>query len=163
LLPTVDRALKKAGLRYDQLDAVVAASGPGRFTGIRIGLSFATIVAMRLKIPALAISRLEACAHTSPAKNILSALPGWKGEVYHQIFVRRGLRLSVLGDPSWTTPDQWPAVLKAAQDKGIIVIENDVTALDLLGPARERLKTKKIPAFEPLYLKPAGYEKKPSH
>src|SRR4051812_8884401 len=82
LLPAVESLLKRAKISWDDLDAVASSSGPGRFTGIRIGMAFAAMVGMKLKIPVLALSRLEAAAEKSGADDVLAALPGWKGEVY---------------------------------------------------------------------------------
>lgn len=158
LLPAVEALLKRAKLSYDDLDAVAVASGPGRFTGIRIGLSFAAILGMKLKIPALALSRLEAAAEKSGADDALAALPGWKNEVYSQRF----RRLKAVGEAAWTAPEEWPRVRAEAEAKGLAVAYYDTDAADLLPVARRRLKDKKLPPLAPFYLKPAGYEKKPA-
>lgn len=161
LLPAVEGVLRRARMSWDDLDAVAAAAGPGRFTGIRIGLSFAAILGMKLKIPALALSRLEAAAGKSGAEDVLAALPGWKNEVYHQRFRRKGSDLAADGGAEWTGPEDWPKVRAAAEARGLAVAYGDVDAADLLPVARRRLKSEKFPPFEPFYLKPAGYEKKP--
>ena len=155
LLPLVETVLKKAKLAWTDLDAIAAASGPGRFTGIRIGMSFAAAAGFQLKIPALAISRLEAAAEKSGSERVLAALPGWKDEVYHQIFVRGKAQ----GDPAWNTTKDWPDAREAAEKKGFIVAYDDTDAADLLPVARRFLLAKKTPPFKPFYLKPAGYEK----
>lgn len=155
LLPLVERLLKKAGLKWSDLDAVAAASGPGRFTGIRIGMSFAAAAGFQLKIPALAISRLAAAAGRSKAERVLGALPGWKDEVYSQEY-RRG---KARGDASWTAPQDWPALRAAAEKNGLTVSHGDTSAADLLPVARTLLAAKKIPPFKPFYLKPASYER----
>ena len=162
LLPAVEGLLKRAKISWDDLDAVAAASGPGRFTGIRIGLSFAAMAGMKLKIPALALSRLEAAAEKSGADDVLAALPGWKNEVYSQRFRRTRAGLSADGDAEWTAPEAWPKRREAAESLGRTVAYGDVDAADLLPVARARLAAKKPPPFEPFYLKPAGYEKKPA-
>lgn len=162
LLPAVEALLKRAKLDYDDLDAVAVASGPGRFTGIRIGLSFAAILGMKLKIPALAVSRLEAAAEKSGADDALAALPGWKNEVYSQRFRRKKNGLAVDGEAAWTAPEEWPRVRAEAEAKGLAVAYYDTDAADLLPVARRRLKDKKLPPLAPFYLKPAGYEKKPA-
>lgn len=150
LWPAVEAALKKAKLRLEDIDAVGAASGPGRFTGIRIGLSFAASLGFALKVPALALSRLEADADRQAGAEVLAALPGWKGEVYHQRFRRdRSGGLKALGKAEWTAPQDWKSARR--------LTETD--AKDLLPAARRALKSKKRPPFEPFYLKPAGYEK----
>jgi tRNA threonylcarbamoyl adenosine modification protein YeaZ len=162
LLPAVEAVLKRAKLSWDALDAVAVAAGPGRFTGIRIGLSFASILGMKLKIPALALSRLEAAAERSEAVDALAALPGWKNEVYSQRFRRKKSGLASAGPAEWTAPEAWPAKRAAARAEGLDVAEGDTDAADLLPVARRYLKAKKIPPFAPFYLKPAGYEKKPA-
>lgn len=150
LWPAVDAALKKAKLKLADLDAVGAASGPGRFTGIRIGLSFAAALGFALGVPALALSRLEADADRQPGSDVLAALPGWKGEVYHQRFTRaKNGALKPAGKAEWTAPEAW----KSAR------LLTETEAKDLLPAARRALKGKKRPPFEPFYLKPAGYEK----
>lgn len=155
LLPLVERLLKKAGLRWKDLDAVAAASGPGRFTGIRIGMSFAAAAGFQLKIPALAINRLAAAAGQSKSVRVMGALPGWKNEVYAQMY-RKG---QAQGAATWTAPENWPAVRAAAEKRGFTVIYGDTDAADLLPIARALLAAKKIPPFKPFYLKPAGYER----
>ena len=155
LLPLVTRLLKKAKLEWSDLDAIAAASGPGRFTGIRIGMSFAAAAGFQLKIPALAISRLAAAAGRSKSKMVLGALPGWKDEVYSQ--VHRGGKAR--GAAIWTAPQDWPAVRRAAEKSGLEVSYAQATAADLLPVAQAMLRAKTIPPFKPFYLKPASYER----
>ncbi len=155
LLPLVERLLKKAKLRWSDLDAIAAASGPGRFTGIRIGMSFAAAAGFQLKVPALAISRLAAAAARSKDARVLGALPGWKDEVYSQEF--KGAK--PVSEAAWTAPKEWPAVRAAAEKKGLTVSFGDTDAKDLLPVARALLAAKKVPPFKPFYLKPASYER----
>lgn len=150
LWPAVDAALKKARLRLEDLDAVAAASGPGRFTGIRIGLSFAASLGFALGIPALALSRLEADAERQPGTDVTAALPGWKGETYHQRFKRaKDGALKAVGKAEWTAAGAWSSARTP----------EETTAAELLPVARRVLRSKKLPPFAPFYLKPAGYEK----
>jgi len=159
LLPAVEGLLRRAGISWEDLDAVAAASGPGRFTGIRVGLAFAAAAGLRLKVPALALSRLEAAADACGADDVLAALPGWKGEVYHQRFRRARGGPSAAGPAAWTAPEAWPAARAAAESRGLTVAYGDVDAVALLKTAARRLAARTLPPFEPFYLKPAGYEK----
>ncbi|MDP3541879.1 MAG: tRNA (adenosine(37)-N6)-threonylcarbamoyltransferase complex dimerization subunit type 1 TsaB [Elusimicrobiota bacterium] len=155
LLPLIERLLRKAGLAWKDLDAVAAASGPGRFTGIRVGMSFAAAAGFQLNIPALAISRLAAAAGKSKAGRVLGALPGWKDEVYSQAY-RKG---KAAGTAAWTPPGEWPAFRAAAEKRGLEVSFGETTAADLLPVAAAALASGKIPPFKPFYLKPASYER----
>jgi tRNA threonylcarbamoyladenosine biosynthesis protein TsaB len=141
LLPAVDRLLRRAKIGLDDLDAVAAASGPGRFTGIRIGMAYAAIAARCAGKPALAVSRFEALAFGRAEKRFCVVIPGFRGEKYHQVFPG--------GKPLWS----------AALPAGLPLVEGDPGAARLLGPAAAWLARKRRPRFEPLYLKPAGYER----
>lgn len=165
LLPAVEALLQRAGLGFHDLGAIVAASGPGRFTGIRIGMAFTAVAAGRLGIPALAVSRLEALAwRASPggSAKICAVLPGFRGERYYQEFgrTRAGLPRSK-ATPAWAAPSEWDAVRRSLESRGVALVEGDAAAEDLLAPARAALKLKRRPPFQPLYLKSAKYESAP--
>lgn len=159
LLPVAESLLKRAKLSWKDLDALAAASGPGRFTGIRVGMAFAAAAGHRLGIPALAVSRLEAAAEKGGAARVLAALPGWKEEVYHQAFRRTKSGLKAEGAAAWSAPADWPAARAAAERAGLAVAHGDTDAADLIPVAARSLKSRRRPPFEPFYLKPAGYER----
>ncbi|MBI3554293.1 MAG: tRNA (adenosine(37)-N6)-threonylcarbamoyltransferase complex dimerization subunit type 1 TsaB [Elusimicrobia bacterium] len=159
LLPQIDRLLKRADLELRDLDAIAAASGPGRFTGIRIGMAYAAVAAGALKIPALAVSRLEAAAGKIEGKLICAVVPGWREEKFYQVF--RGA--SSVGPAVWADPKLWHERENDLRKRHAVIAECDPTAEDLLAPAARHLARKRRPVFAPLYLKPAGYEaKRPS-
>lgn len=51
LLPLIDRVLKTENLKYEDLDGVEVETGPGSFTGIRVGVSVANALGFALNIP----------------------------------------------------------------------------------------------------------------
>lgn len=60
IVPTVDQALKKAGISRKQLQAVAYTEGPGLLGSLLVGTSFAKSLAMALQIPTLAVHHMEA-------------------------------------------------------------------------------------------------------
>jgi tRNA threonylcarbamoyl adenosine modification protein YeaZ len=56
LLPAVDRLLERAGVRLRELSAVVVGTGPGAFTGLRVGLATAKTLAHELGVPVIGIA-----------------------------------------------------------------------------------------------------------
>jgi tRNA threonylcarbamoyladenosine biosynthesis protein TsaB len=62
LAPMVRETLEAAGIRFSELDRVAVTTGPGSFTGVRVGLSFARALALSLNKSCLGVSTLEALA-----------------------------------------------------------------------------------------------------
>jgi tRNA threonylcarbamoyl adenosine modification protein YeaZ len=66
VLQDVDALLRRAGARDSQLEALVVGTGPGSFTGLRIGLVTARALAFSLDVPAAGVSTLDALAAGTP-------------------------------------------------------------------------------------------------
>jgi tRNA threonylcarbamoyladenosine biosynthesis protein TsaB len=62
LLPAVDSALRDASVGFRDLNLVAAATGPGSFTGVRVGLTVAKAWGEVYGLPLVGVSRLEAIA-----------------------------------------------------------------------------------------------------
>ena len=62
IAPMVDEAMREAGAAFSELDRIVVTTGPGSFTGLRIGLAFARGLAVSLDKPCVGVSTLEALA-----------------------------------------------------------------------------------------------------
>ena len=63
LAPGVTQTLADAGRTVDEVTAVIAGTGPGPFTGLRIGLVTARTFAFARGIPVLGVCSLDAMAH----------------------------------------------------------------------------------------------------
>src|SRR4051812_10809851 len=62
LMPVIERVLKDAAVDFPDLTRVAVVTGPGSFTGIRIGISAARGIALACGIPVVGISSLPAFA-----------------------------------------------------------------------------------------------------
>ncbi len=86
LLETIGRILAERSLRFDDLDLIVAGNGPGSFTGIRVVLSTARVMAQVLQIPLFTISSLRLAYYLyDEEQNRDILLPFWdarKGRVF---------------------------------------------------------------------------------
>ena len=58
----INSVMKKAGISYDQLDAVAVSMGPGSYTGLRIGVSTAKGICYAVSKPLIAVETLHAMA-----------------------------------------------------------------------------------------------------
>ena len=66
VLADVDALLRRGGVREAQLEGLVAGTGPGSFTGVRIGLATIRALAFALDVPAAGVSTLDALAAGAP-------------------------------------------------------------------------------------------------
>ena len=69
----IDKAFKAVGWHPSDLDAVVVTRGPGSFTGIRIAMSIAKVLATTLNIPLYSLSSLNFYAGLKDTSVILDA------------------------------------------------------------------------------------------
>ncbi len=66
LLEDVDALLRRGGLRDSQLEGIAVGTGPGSFTGLRIGLATARALSFALDAPVAGVSTLDALAAGAP-------------------------------------------------------------------------------------------------
>jgi tRNA threonylcarbamoyladenosine biosynthesis protein TsaB len=82
LVAAIADVLGQNGLELGQVGCIVVVSGPGSFTGVRVGLSAAKGLAEGAGIPVIAVSRLQVLSHKSGIAS--AALDAHR----HEIFLR---------------------------------------------------------------------------
>ena len=102
--------LQGCGLRIEDIDAVAFGSGPGMFTGLRLGCGLAQGLAIGLSKPIVAVSSLHALAARSAGSRIVAATDARMGEIYIQRFLRGDAGLAAGGEPECLPPEQVPAL-----------------------------------------------------
>jgi tRNA threonylcarbamoyladenosine biosynthesis protein TsaB len=83
LVPQISALLEKHGHSKSDLGGFAVASGPGSFTGLRVGLAAIKALAEVLHKPIAAVSLLEAVASSGAARGrVFAALDAGRGDVY---------------------------------------------------------------------------------
>jgi len=77
LMPIIDEAFKSTNIQINELDKIFVTNGPGSFTGIRIGLTFAKTLAWTLNVPVVPISSLEVMASKKASMALIDARRGY--------------------------------------------------------------------------------------
>lgn len=87
LLIDINRVLEEASASLQEVELFACASGPGSFTGLRIGIATLKALAASLRRPCVGIPTLQAVAHAAgPSSATVSLLPAGRGEVFAQLF-----------------------------------------------------------------------------
>jgi tRNA threonylcarbamoyladenosine biosynthesis protein TsaB len=91
LIPTLAALLKKHGYGVKDLEGFAAASGPGSFTGLRVGLSAIKGLAETLHKPIATVSVLEALGSMAGRRGkIAAAIDAGRKEVFLGVYQRNG-------------------------------------------------------------------------
>lgn len=95
IAPMTQRVAAAAGIAFADITRIGVTTGPGTFTGQRIGLAFARGLALALKIPCVGVTTLEALAAAARARHpgdaVLAVIDARRGEVYAQGFSADGV------------------------------------------------------------------------
>ncbi len=86
IMPIISKAFQESNIKPQELDKIFAVNGPGSFTGIRVGLTVAKVMAWSLKIPVIPISSLEVIASTPASGNNIALIDARRGFVYAGIY-----------------------------------------------------------------------------
>ena len=106
----VDELLRECGVAADELDAVAVSKGPGSYTGLRIGVSFAKGLCYALQIPLVAVGSLDALVEVAredydagiidvdeydwSTSRFCPMVDARRMEVYAQVFDSNGMALT---------------------------------------------------------------------
>jgi tRNA threonylcarbamoyladenosine biosynthesis protein TsaB len=156
LIPQIAALLSKHGFTKQDIGGFAVASGPGSFTGLRVGLAAIKALAEILHKPIAAVSLLEAVARSAKSSGrVLAALDAGRGEIYvgdyeiankarmhSECLVTRDAFLTEAGASLVVTPDA--ALAQFARAAGLKVEEVAPPA----GDAMARLGWEKIRAGE---------------
>ncbi|GAA0833152.1 tRNA (adenosine(37)-N6)-threonylcarbamoyltransferase complex dimerization subunit type 1 TsaB [Streptosporangium amethystogenes subsp. fukuiense] len=109
LVPTIETVLSEAGASLRDVTAVVAGSGPGPYTGLRVGLMTAQALATSLGVPAYGVCTLDALAYGSGlTEPFLVATDARRKEVFWGHYQEMRTRLS---GPAVDRPQDLPGEL----------------------------------------------------
>ncbi len=117
LIPMIDRVLDQAGLIFAEIDRIAVTTGPGSFTGLRVGIAAARGIGLATGKPVVGLSTLAAYAAPFIADDdalpVVAAIDARHDHIYLQVFgvggrtlvaprvadMREALRVATTGAP----------------------------------------------------------------
>lgn len=152
-------ALAQAGVQQADLELLSVATGPGAFTGLRIGLAAMQGLAMTLGLPVIGISALDALADEVSGEAALVApwMDAQRGEVFATLIERSSQR--VLETPLAAHPSLVLAAWRPHLDGRSAVFIGDATERDaalIAGAGAGQWTTRVPPLLAPALARLAG-------
>jgi tRNA threonylcarbamoyl adenosine modification protein YeaZ len=150
LLPSIGRVLGEANVRRSRLEAIVAGTGPGAFTGLRVGLATAKALAHGLGRPLVGIATSEglieaaAAAEGIPTSRVVLLLPAGPSD---RVMARMGAPARLVtggGDIEGLRADDVLVAVDLDDRAPRDAVERGARARDGLGPQLLRLGARRF-------------------
>lgn len=141
LVPVIQAALAEADVSLRRIELLAVTTGPGSFTGIRIGLATAEGLALANGLPTIGLTTLEILAAGVPdgvgpgPRLILAAIDSKRGDAFAQLFAQSGAADPIpLAGPCGVSPSSlWselvaPAIAQSDAPVSEIVLVGNLDA-----------------------------------
>jgi tRNA threonylcarbamoyladenosine biosynthesis protein TsaB len=140
VVPAIEQLLRWAGLELEQLGGVAVGLGPGRYTGLRVGVEVAKTLAQVSHLPIVGIPSLDVLAFgVRTSRRLIGAvLDARRGEVFVGFY--RSVPGGVVreGEHDVVAPDALAAELEARAEDVLLVGDGAILYRDVLARAGGR-------------------------
>jgi tRNA threonylcarbamoyladenosine biosynthesis protein TsaB len=128
LMPAVEQIMKECGVKPNELEKIVVASGPGSYTGVRIGVTAAKTMAWALNIPIAGVSSLEVLAANGSYFSgcICPLFDARRQQIYTGLYTYEHEKLKNVKEDRIILIEEWLNQLKG-RDEQILFVGNDVS------------------------------------
>ena len=126
LLPMIEQMLKLSGYKLDDVELFACSSGPGSFTGVRIGVATIKGLAFGKDIPCVGVSSLEALAESLVDRPgvICPMIDARREQVYNALFESNGQAIKRLTEDRVLPCSELDEELSSLQKPVYLIGEN---------------------------------------
>lgn len=106
LMPMIEKVMGDAGAKPQDMELIAVTTGPGSFTGLRIGAATAKGLAYGLQIPIMMVSTLEALAYNAIGFQgyLVPIMDARRSQVYTAVYKASGMQLECEMAPEAMAP-----------------------------------------------------------
>ena len=112
LTPMLVEVARRADVKLGDLERLAVDIGPGRFTGLRVGLATIRTLALALDLEVVGISSLELLARGTTENEVAAVIDARRAEVFQQLFSNGNpVSDAVVGDPELLSRELPPGMI----------------------------------------------------
>ena len=123
VIPALEQLLEWTGVDLDQVGGVAVGTGPGLFTGLRVGVATGKALAQVLRVPIIGVASLDALAFgvRPTRRTIVSLIDARRSEVYFGRYRSMPGGVAREGGFQLLTPEAVVAEIQASGEEALLV------------------------------------------
>jgi len=146
LVPAIEYCCDQIGTTLDHVSAIAVGIGPGMFTGLRVGVTTAKVLAQTLRVPVIPIPSLDLLAYPLRHSHrlVVPAIDARRNELYYALYLTVPGGVQRASEYEVGSPDDLAAELEARGEEALLCgdgalrfasVFDDVKGTELAGPA----------------------------
>lgn len=135
LAPALRFCLDQAGLDLDRIGGVAVGTGPGLYTGLRVGIATAQTLAAARELPTVGVSGLDVLAFRAryTSRVLCAAIDARRGEIFWALYRPSPGGVQRIGELRLTTAEALAVELEALGEPCLVVGDAGLTCRETLG------------------------------
>jgi tRNA threonylcarbamoyladenosine biosynthesis protein TsaB len=142
LAPAIAWCCERSGVALAQVSAVAVGIGPGMFTGLRVGVTTAKVLAQTLRVPVIPVPSLDLLAYPLryARRLVVATIDARRNELYWAIYRQVPGGVQRVSDYELGTPDDLVAELEARGEDALVCGDGSVRFADAFAPLGRRVE-----------------------
>lgn len=122
LAPAIEWCCERCGVTLDEVSGIAVGIGPGMFTGLRVGVTTAKVLAQSLRIPLIPVPSLDLLAYPLRYTHrlVVATIDARRHELYWAIYLPVPGGVQRVSEYELGTPDDLVAELEARGDDALV-------------------------------------------
>jgi len=136
LAPAIAWCCEQCGVDLTQMSAIAVGIGPGMFTGLRVGVTTAKVLAQSLRVPVIPIPSLDLLAYPlrHSRRLVVATIDARRNELYWAIYRQVPGGVQRVSDYALCTPDDLVAELEARGEETLVCGDGSLRFADAFAP-----------------------------